>query len=54
LGFCCRRKGSALKEHCMLTGLGVRCRSGRKIKMEIPASLFPTAGQQRLIIWSFA
>ena len=25
----------------MLTGLGVRCRSGRKIKMEIPASLFP-------------
>lgn len=22
----------------MLTGLGVRCRSGRKIKMEIPAS----------------
>jgi hypothetical protein len=38
----------------MLTGLGVRCRSGRKIKMEIPASLFPTAGQQRLIIWSFA
>jgi hypothetical protein len=30
----------------MLTGLGVRCRSGRKIKMEIPASLFRTAGQQ--------
>ena len=37
-GFCCgRRKGSALKEHCMRTGSGVRYRSGRKVKMEISA-----------------
>ncbi len=46
--------GSALMEHCMLTRAGVRYRSGREIKLEIPASFFPTAGQQGLVMLTFA
>src|SRR5438552_1735571 len=49
-----RRKGSVLMEHCMLTRPGVRYRSGRIVKLEIPASFFPTAGQQGLVILTFA
>ena len=48
------RTGSALMEHCMLTRAGVRYRSGREVKLEIPASFFPTAGQQGLVILTFA
>src|SRR5438477_11313304 len=40
------RTGAALMEHCMLTGAGVRYRSGRDVTSELPASLFPTAGQR--------
>jgi len=48
------RTGSALMEHCMLTRAGVRYRSGREVKLEIPASFFPTAGQQGLVMLTFA
>jgi hypothetical protein len=46
--------GSALMEHCMLTRAGVRYRSGREVKLEIPASFFSTAGQQGLVMLTFA
>src|SRR6266576_4479771 len=49
-----RLTGSALMEHCMLTRAGVRYRSGREVKLEIPASFFPTAGQQGLVMLTFA
>ena len=39
------RTGSALMEHCMLTRAGVRYRSGREVKLKIPASFFPTASR---------
>ena len=45
---------ATLMEHCMLTGAGVRYRSGREVKLEIPASFFPTAGQQGLVMLTFA
>ena len=48
------RTGSALMEHCMLTRAGIRYRSGQEVKLEIPASFFPTAGQQGLVMLTFA
>ena len=48
------RTGSGLMEHCMLTRAGVRYRSGREVKLEIPASFFPAAGQQGLVMLTFA
>ena len=41
-------------KHCMLTRAGVRYRSGQEVKLEIPASFFPTAGQQGLVMLTFA
>jgi len=38
----------------MLTRTGVRYRSGREVKLEIPASFFPMAGQQGLVMLTFA